>query len=63
VTSSFFQVKERGFQDIADIQTESQAVLGSTKYRNLQRYFWAGSGLGFDTLKGINLKETIQTCG
>jgi len=63
VTSSCFQVKKRGFQEIAEIQTESQGVLDNTRKWDFQKYFRAGPGPGVCILKGTNLKETIQTCG
>jgi hypothetical protein len=63
VTSSCFQVKGRGFQDIAENQTELQRLLDNATNWDFQRYFWAGPGPGVCILKGTNLKETIQTCG
>jgi hypothetical protein len=63
VTSSCFQVKGREFQDIAEIQTESQGVLENTTKWDFQMYFRAGPGPGVCILKGTNLNKTIQAFG
>jgi hypothetical protein len=63
VNYSCFQVKGREFQDIAEIQTESQRVLDSTRKCDFQKYFRAGPEPGVCILKGTNLNETIQGCG